>query len=219
MPWRPRLGIATAELEVGWVEGAGVQAFSSAGMNPSDEALRELLGRHPHVRGNSRVFGCKFGSESSFPFCHSFAALRKSTRVPQRYRGKFRPVFLELEPVRPQPGRRADRCRSALDVGQSLKVVIAVDSVVPTARETAPLETGVRKRRGIDRCGRASRAAPCYRARSARRASRGSRTGGPAGAYWWARKQWSSSELSKCFAIQPPGQDGPPLGGGPDKLS
>jgi hypothetical protein len=73
--------LATPELEVGGIEGAGEAALLPPGMNPSDEALGELSGGHPDVRGYPRIFRRKFRSESSFAFCHSSAGLRRSTNV------------------------------------------------------------------------------------------------------------------------------------------
>jgi hypothetical protein len=43
-------GIAAAEIEVGRVEGAGIQAFLTTGMDSLDQTVRELLGAHPYVR-------------------------------------------------------------------------------------------------------------------------------------------------------------------------
>ena len=70
--------LTTAELEVGGVEGASVEALLAAGVNPGDEVLRELLGAHPNVRSNSGILACIFGSESGFSYSHSSGAFRDS---------------------------------------------------------------------------------------------------------------------------------------------
>ena len=58
-------------------------------------------------------------------------------------------------------------------------VMITAAAVETAGAQTAGLETGGQSRRGTGRCGRASRRAPCRRARRARRAARGSPTDNP----------------------------------------
>ena len=71
----PSYGITAAKLEVGRVEGAGIPAFLTAGMNSSDQAPGELPGRHPSVRGNPGVLRCVLGFESGFSCSHRSTAL------------------------------------------------------------------------------------------------------------------------------------------------
>jgi len=75
---------------------------------------------------------------------------------------------------------------------QSLKEVVAIGAVELAAQHATVLETDGRNRRGMDRCGRASRSIPCSRSLRDRRAWRGLRTGTPSYAYSWPRnKNWS----------------------------
>jgi hypothetical protein len=62
----PRARFTAPELEVGGIEGAGMEALRTAGMDPGDETLRELPRRHPYVRKDPGVLLGKFRSESSF---------------------------------------------------------------------------------------------------------------------------------------------------------
>src|SRR5260370_36223227 len=58
-------------------------------------------------------------------------------------------------------------------------VMMAAAAVKAPGAQAARLEPGVRSRMGTDRCARASRRAPCRRARGGRRAAPGSPTDNP----------------------------------------
>jgi hypothetical protein len=119
-----------------------------------------------------------------------------------RLRRLARPVHGRRHSAAPTRKERTHSLGSLSLADQSLKVVVPMDPVVPTAAQAAALETSVRRRRGTDRCGRASPAALCRRAPRGGRASRAFRTDSPSAACWCAQKQWSSARSSRRFAIQ-----------------
>ena len=84
---------------------------------------------------------------------------------------------------------------------QSLKVVLARRAVIASAPQAASFESGGRRRRGTDRCGRVSRSAPCRHERYDRRVRRASRRGILCDAYWLARKQGWLKYLSLRIAV------------------
>jgi hypothetical protein len=81
---------------------------------------------------------------------------------------------------------RGGTWRSQADGSQSLKVVMPFGAVKAAGLLTTVLESGVPIRRDRGRSGRASREAPCRRARHGGRARPGFRRGIPACAYGWA---------------------------------
>ena len=83
-------------------------------------------------------------------------------------------------------------------------VMIAAAAVETAGAQAAGLETCVRSRRGTGRCARASRRAPCRRARCARRAARGSPTDNPRLLLRLVSKAWQIVEpVVACHGTSP----------------